>query len=208
MLSILKPRETSFFEFFERHAQKTIEGARLFHTLTVTGTDLVAGTDRIKELEHETDVITHSCIQALHRTFITPFDRDAIHRLITHMDDVIDFVEAASDRLALYELSPATPELRSLAEVLVRATEEVEQAVLGLRDMKRAGAVLDRCRNVGRIENEGDRLLRAAVAKLFREETDAVTMFKWKEVYEDLENATDRCQDVANVIEGVVLEHA
>ena len=163
---------------------------------------------RIKEIEHETDVITHACVERLHTTFLTPFDRDDIHRLITRMDDVMDYIESASERIALYELREMTQEVRDLAAVLVRATEAVALAVAGLRDVKRAQAILDQCIEVNRLENEGDEILRNAVATLFKGGADPLFVMKWKEVYEALENATDRCEDVANIIEGVVLEHA
>ena len=202
------PREHGFFDFFERHAHKTVEGAKEFLALVSGERDVVKGAKRIKEIEHETDVITHHCVEALHKTFITPLERDDIYRLITRMDDIMDFVEAASERIALYEITKMTPESKALAEVLVRATEEVERALHGLRDMKHAEKIIKSCIDINRMENEGDELMRAAVARLFKEERDPITIIKWKEIYENLENATDRCEDVANIIEGVVLEHA
>ncbi len=208
MFGRLLPRETSFFDFFERHATKTVDGAKEFLALACGKTDVEVAAKRIKQIEHETDVITHHCVEALHKTFITPLERDDIHRLITRMDDIMDYVEAAAERLALYELTNMTPELQALAEVLLRSTEEVVRAVKGLRDMKHADAVIKSCIDINRMENEADLILREAVAKLFKEEKDPITVIKWKEIYENLENATDRCEDVANIIEGVVLEHA
>jgi len=208
MLRRFLPREEDFFTLFERHAALTVEGAKQFVSLVSGEKNVRALAARIKEIEHETDVITHTCVEHLHTTFITPIDRDDIHRLITRMDDVMDYVESASERIALYELREMTPEVRELADVLVRATEEVALAVAGLRDLKRAQAVLDHCIEVNRLENEADEILRNAVATLFREASDPLLVMKWKEVYEALENATDRCEDVANIIEGVVLEHA
>jgi len=208
MLEKLLPRETSFFDFFERHAALTVEGAKEFLSLVSTGANIESKTRRIKEIEHETDVITHQCVEALHKTFITPIERDVIHRLITKMDDVMDFVEAASERIALYGVTEMTPEVKDLADVLVRAAQEVERALRGLRDMKNAPMILQKCIDINRLENDADAILRAAVARLFREEKDPITVIKWKEIYENLETATDRCEDVANIIEGVVLEHA
>jgi hypothetical protein len=208
MLRRFLPREDDFFSFFERHAALTVEGAKQFVKLVSGGQNIKALAARIKEIEHETDVITHACVERLHTSFITPIDRDDIHRLITRMDDVMDYVESASERIALYELREMTPEVRDLAEVLVRATESVVTAIGGLRDLKRTQIILDACIEVNRLENEGDEILRNAVATLFREATDPLLVMKWKEVYEALENATDRCEDVANIIEGVVLEHA
>ncbi|HEV8321746.1 MAG TPA: DUF47 family protein [Myxococcota bacterium] len=208
MLEKLLPRETSFFDFFERHAALTVEGAKEFLSLVSTGANIESKTRRIKEIEHETDVITHQCVEALHKTFITPIERDVIHRLITKMDDVMDFVEAASERIALYGVTDMTPEVKDLADVLVRAAQEVERALRGLRDMKNAPMILQKCIDINRLENDADAILRSAVARLFREEKDPITVIKWKEIYENLETATDRCEDVANIIEGVVLEHA
>ncbi len=208
MLRRLLPREEDFFTLFERHAALTVEGAKQFTTLVAGGQNVRALAARIKEIEHETDVITHTCVERLHTTFITPIDRDDIHRLITRMDDVMDYIESASERIALYDLHEMTSEVRDLASVLVRATEAVARAVAGLRDLKRSQTVLQHCIEVNRLENEGDEILRNAVAELFKTANDPLLVMKWKEVYEALENATDRCEDVANIIEGVVLEHA
>ena len=200
--------DEDFFSLFERHAALTVEGAKQFVTLVAGGQNVPALAARIKEIEHETDVITHACVERLHKTFITPFDRDDIHRLITRMDDVMDYIESAAFAVMLYELVEMTDPARELADVLVRSTESVAVAVSGLKNVKQSQAILDACIEVNRLENEGDEILRGALADLFREAKDPLLVLKWKEVYEALENATDRCEDVANVIEGVVLEHA
>lgn len=208
MLRRLLPREEDFFGLFERHAALTVEGAREMQRLVQGGHNIRALASRIKEIEHEADVITHGCVERLHTTFITPFDRDDIHRLITRMDDVMDFIEAAAVSVRLYELTEMTEPVRQLADVLVRSTESVAVAVGGLKAVKHSQVILDACIEVNRLENEGDEILRSALADLFRGATDPLLVLKWKEVYEALENATDRCEDVANIIEGVVLEHA
>jgi predicted phosphate transport protein (TIGR00153 family) len=208
MLRRLLPRDEDFFSLFERHAALTVDGAKQFAKLAAGGENVKAMAARIKEIEHETDVITHACVERLHTTFITPIDRDDIHRLITRMDDVMDYVESGSERIALYDLREMTPEVKALANVLVRATETVAIAVSGLRNLGKTQHILDACIEVNRLENEGDEILRNAVATLFREATDPLLVMKWKEVYEALESATDSCEDVANIIEGVVLEHA
>ena len=208
MLRWLLPREDDFFGLFERHAALTVEGAKEMRRLVEGGQDIQAQAARIKELEHETDVITHSCVERLHKTFITPLDRDDIHRLITRMDDVMDYIESAATAVMLYELREMTPPARALADVLVRATEVVAIAVAGLKNVKRAETILAACIEVNRLENESDDIFRGALADLFRGANDPLLVLKWKEVYEALENATDRCEDVANIIEGVVLEHA
>ena len=202
------PRETSFFDFFEQHAALTVDGTREFLSLVTTGANLDAKAKRIADLEHETDVITHRCVEALHKTFITPIDRDDIHRLITRMDDIMDFVEAAAERITLYELTTMTADVRDLADVLHRSAVQVEVALKLLRNLKDPQAILSQCIDINRLENEGDQILRRAVARLFKESKDPIEVIKWKEIDENLESATDRCEDVANIIEGVVLEHA
>lgn len=208
MLKRLMPRETDFFDLFERHTATSVRACRELVELTSTGTDVAARAKRIKELEHEADTITHECVEALHKTFITPLDRDQIHMLISHMDDIVDYVEMVSDLCVLYNVERIAPDAKELADVLLEATLHIEGAVKGLRDMKNAGAISERCIEVNRLENRGDELLRGAVARLFREERDPIAIIKWKEIFESLEIATDRCEDVANIIEGIVLENA
>jgi predicted phosphate transport protein (TIGR00153 family) len=208
MLKRFMPRETNFFDYFERHAATTVRGCRELVDLTKAGTDYEARATRIKDIEHEADSITHDCVEALHKTFITPIDRDQIHMLISHMDDIMDYVETVSDLCVLYNIGGMTQDARDLADVLLDATLHIEGAVKGLRDMKHAEAISEACIEVNRLENKGDELLRKAVARLFHEEKDPVAIIKWKELYENLEIATDRCEDVANIIEGIVLENA
>jgi len=209
-LSRLLPASGSdqFFDLLERHADRTREAAALLAEMLSKEVDLERQAERVKTVEHEGDEITHAVIERLHQTFITPIDRDDMHRLISRMDDVLDLIEASSERIWLYELQVMTPETRDLADVLVRSTEELQQALRLMRDLKNASAIVKRCIDVNRLENEADAILRAALARLFKEEKDPIIVIKWKEVYENLENATDRCEDVANIIEGVVLEHA
>jgi predicted phosphate transport protein (TIGR00153 family) len=202
------PRETSFFDFFEQHAALTIEGCKEFLSMVTTGANIAAKCRRISDIEHETDTITHRCVEALHKTFITPIDRDSIHRLITKMDDVMDFVEAAAERIELYEVTSMTSDVRDLADVLHRSAQQVEAAVRGLRTLKEPHATLKLCIDINRLENECDAILRRSVARLFKEEKDPIAIIKWKEIYENLESASDRCEDVANIIEGVILEHS
>nr|HEX4315615.1 DUF47 family protein [Kofleriaceae bacterium] len=202
------PRETSFFDFFEQHAGLTIEGTKEFLSMVTTGANIAAKCRRISDIEHETDMITHRCVEALHKSFITPIDRDSIHRLITRMDDIMDFVEAAAERIELYELTVMTSDARDLADVLHRSALQVELATRGLRKLDDPQATLKLCIDINRLENEADAILRRSVARLFKEEKDPIYVIKWKEIYENLENASDRCEDVANIIEGVILEHA
>jgi uncharacterized protein Yka (UPF0111/DUF47 family) len=166
-------------------------------------------------LPHDASFFTHfetqgkknAVVEALHKTFITPIDRNDIYRLITKMDDIMDLVEAAADRLALYEMPKMTKEAAELAACLVSSAEHVLGAVSGIRDLKKPNGILEHCIEINRLENVADNILRTALAKLFREEKDPISVIKWKEIYETLEAATDRCEDVANIIEGVVLEN-
>jgi predicted phosphate transport protein (TIGR00153 family) len=201
------PRETSLYEFFEQHAALTVEGAEEFLQLMTTASNIDVKIKRIKEIEHETDTITHRCVEALHKTFITPIEHNDIHRLITRMDDIMDFVDDAAERIGLYDIKTMTLDSVDMAQVLVKSAREVETACKGLRNLKNPQAILHSCVIINRLENEADAILRRAVARLFREERDPIQIIKWKEIYELMETATDRCEDVANVIEGVVLEN-
>ena len=199
-----------FFDLFEQHADRTREAAELLAAMVREGGDPERQAARVKDVEHQGDEITHTVIERLHQTFITPMDRDDIHRLISRMDDGLDLIDASAERIWLYDVrtTSAEPEARELAEVLLKAVEEIGACVRGLRDMKDRQRIIAHCTEINRLENEGDRLLRRATARLFREQTDAIHVIKWKEIYDNLENAIDRCEDVANVIEGVALEYA
>ena len=204
----LLPHDASFFEFFEQQGKKTVEGCRAFLEMVERPQDLESQAERVKQIEHECDEITHAVVESLHKTFITPIDRNDIYRLITKMDDIMDAVEAAADRLSLYDLPAMTREVADLARCLVTSAEHVLGAVTGIRDLKKANTIQEHCVEINRLENVADKILRSALAKLFREEKDPIAVIKWKEIYETLEAATDRCEDVANVIEGVVLENS
>jgi uncharacterized protein len=204
----LLPREESFFDDFEKHAAKTVEGCRAFLEMAESSADCVAVSPRMKAIESECDNITHGVVARLHKTFITPIDRNDIFRLISKMDDVMDFVEAAAQRLVLYDIHQPTPELAGLARTLLHGAERLLEALKGLRNLKNPDLILEKCVEINRLENEADVQLRAAIAKLFREAKDPIFVIKWKEIYELLETATDRCEDVANIIEGVVLENS
>ncbi len=208
MLARLLPRQTNFFDFFERHAALGVAGARELHKVCQNGADVQETARRIKDLEHEADSITHTCMETLHKTFITPIDRDAIHSIASALDDIVDLIDGAARQFALFEISQFPQTTQDATVVMVEATEAVERAVKGLRDMKNATAILKECVRINELENEADRIKAAAVARLFKEERDAITVLKWHEIFQALENVTDACEDVANVIEGVVLEHA
>ncbi|HEY5450246.1 MAG TPA: DUF47 family protein [Polyangia bacterium] len=204
----LLPHDASFFAHFENQGKKTVEGCRAFLEMVEQADNLESRAERVKQIEHECDEITHAVVEGLHKTFITPIDRNDIYTLITKMDDIMDFVEAAADRLALYEIPAMTKEVGDLARCLVQSAEHVLGAVSSIRDLGKPNGILQHCIEINRLENVADGLLRSALARLFREEKDPIAVIKWKEIYETLESATDRCEDVANIIEGVVLENS
>lgn len=205
----LFPRVTSFFDFFEKHVACSVEGVGLLQDLLADMANSSVKAARIKEVEHEADVITHQAMETLHKTFITPFDRELIHRLLSSMDNILDHTEATAERLSLYDIQVIRPEVHEIARILRQAVDQVQTAVSGLRHLKKTSKdVLERCVDINRLENEGDELLRQGLARLFKEETDPLLVMKWKEIYETLEASIDSCEDVADVIEGIVLENA
>ena len=204
----LLPNDKSFFQLFEQQGHKTVEGCKALLAMINNPADLEAQAERVTQIEHECDDITHAVVESLHKTFITPLDRNDIYRLITKMDDIMDMVEAVADRFSLYDVRVMIPDVGEMGRVLVSSAEHVLAAVSSLRDMKKPMAILEHCIEINRLENAADKILRSALARLFREEKDPIAVIKWKEIYETLEAATDRCEDVANIIEGVVLENS
>ena len=208
MLEKLMPRSDDFFDDFERQAAATVEGTKLFLAMLDDFTDVPVKVKAIKDVEHRADDITHRAFERLHTQFITPFDRSEIHRLLSRIDDVLDLTDAASERLGLYQISSIIPEARELAAVLVGAAERMQEAVRGLRTIKDARRILEACKQINVLENQADTLIRRALAKLFNSSFDPLMVMKWKEILDLIEDAVDRTEDVANVIEGVVLQHA
>jgi predicted phosphate transport protein (TIGR00153 family) len=208
MLSRLLPRQTNFFDFFERHAALSVEAARELGKLADDDASVEDIAKRIKDLEHEADEVTHTCMETLHKTFITPIDRNDIHRIASKLDDIIDLIDGAARQMQLFEITALPESGREATVVLVKAVEAVERAVKGLRNMRNANTILGECVRINELENQADRIKASSVARLFREERDPIAVLKWNELYQALENVTDACEDVANVIEGIVLEHA
>ena len=202
------PRDNSFFDYFETHAAKTVEGCELFLELAQGAADVPALCAKIKEAESACDKITHDTVAGLHRVFITPLDRNDIHRLITKMDDIMDLVEGAARAIDVYEIRESSPLLAKMSATLLDSAKRVAEAVAGLRDMKTSRRVLDKCVEINRLENEADRQLAEAIAWLFGANTDPIAIIKWKEVFEMIEMATDSCEDVANIVEGVIMENS
>ena len=211
-LSKLMPREPRFFNLFDRHAEQVVAASAVL-------TELLRGftreedkreqrISRILELEHQADRVTHETVALLHSTFVTPLDREDIHRLISSMDDVLDLIQDTAESFQLYDIRNLTPEACELADLVHQCCLQMQQAVHLLSDMGQSGQILKLCNEIDRLESEADRVMRSGLSKLFREEGDVRQLIKLETVYELLESATDRCEDVANVIEGVVLENA
>lgn len=208
MFGFLIPKEFGFFDVFDEHAATCVEGSQIMVDMLDHFGDAPAKARRLKDVEHKADEITHHTVEMLHKTFITPFDRDQIHQLISDMDDVMDLVDGAARRMMLYGVKEIPQDLKELAMILHHTTLELQKAVKFLRDMKNAKNILMCCIEINKLENDGDAIRDAAMAKLFKEEKNAVNVLIWKEIYENIETAIDKCEDVANVIEGVVLENA
>ena len=206
MFSRLMPREGKFFELFAEHGEQLVLGARELRALLGNVGELAERKRSIEKIEHRADKITQQTMQLLHQTFITPIDRDEIHQLITRMDDILDLMEDVSQCMFLYDIAAISDEARKLADICLVSCEKVKTAVTQLSNMKNGKAILVLCKEIDQLESDADHVMRAAMAKLFREEADAKQLFKMKEIYQLLESVTDRCQDVANIIEGIVLE--
>jgi predicted phosphate transport protein (TIGR00153 family) len=209
LLQRLMPKSDDFFSDFEAQADAVVEGTKALKDLLDDFTDVPTKVAAIKAIEHRADDITHRAFARLHTQFITPFDRGEIHRLLSRIDDVLDLADAAAERISLYDIDQVLPEARELAAVLVAQAEKMAEVVRALRTFKKDTAgILGGCREINSLENQADTLTRRTMAKLFKRGNDPLTVVKWKEIIDLIESATDRAEDVANVVEGVVLEHA
>lgn len=208
MFGRLMPKEGRFFELFNEHAEQIVQGGHELAALMAAGDDIQNRAYAIETIEKRADKITQTTIELLHKTFITPLDRDEIHQLITRMDDVLDLMEDVSQSIFLYDIRVLTPEARKLGEICEACAKHVKEAVGMLSNMQHSALILKACDEIDHLESEADHVMRAAMAKLFRDEPDVRQVVKLKAVYELLETVTDRCEDVANIIEGIVLENA
>jgi predicted phosphate transport protein (TIGR00153 family) len=208
MLRRLLPRKPEFFELFSRQAALLVEGAGMLSQLVADLSKSAEHAARIHEVEHQGDGVCQKVMETLHASFVTPIDRGDIHRLASKLDDILDHVEASAQALVLYDVRRGTPEIQGMAEHLVEATRAVQVAVASLSSRMDADRTGQLCAAVKDVEKRNDRLLRAATARLFREESDARQLVVWKDIYADVENAIDGCEDVANMVQGVVLENA
>ncbi|WP_447980745.1 DUF47 domain-containing protein [Candidatus Nitrospira bockiana] len=201
----LIPRETAFFEMFQKAAHNVIEGSRLLKDMMEHFHDPVEQARRIKDIEHIGDTITHDIVKKLNQTFITPIDREDIHGLASALDDILDLVEAVADRFVVFKImTPSQPAVK-LANILWQSSVAVGAAIDRLG--KPHADVTECCVLVNSLENEADRITRDAISTLFDQEKDPIAVIKWKEIYENFEEGTDRCEDVANILERIALKH-
>ncbi|MEN9866290.1 MAG: hypothetical protein RL748_1880 [Pseudomonadota bacterium] len=208
MFGSLMPNEGKFFDYFNQHAALCVKGAKELVALMTNFDDLDIRVHAIETIEKEADKITYATIDTLHKTFITPLDRDEIHKLITRMDDILDLMEDAAQTVSLYDIQVITPEAKRLAELCLACAEKVQAAVALLHNMDNSRQMLALCVEIDRLESDADHVMRAALSKLFRDEPDVRNLIKLKAIYEILETVTDRCEDVAVIIEGIVVENA
>ena len=210
----LLPREGNFFEMFNQHADRVVEAARAFSQMVANYNDAHLREKYnadVDNAERAADRVTHEVSKTLHQTFITPIDREHIHGLINTMDDVADLIQDSAEAMALYDIRQMTDEMTRLADLSLKCCERMRDAVklLGnIADPSTAEAAMKTCEEIDRLESDADRVLRAAMSKLFREEQDVRELIKLKGVYELMESITDKCEDVANTIEGIVLENS
>ncbi len=207
----LVPREGKFFEYFDAHASRMAEASNELTLLLSEYADVPGRpvhVERINSLEHEADRITHDTATLLHTIFVTPLDRDDIHRLISRMDDVLDLIQDVAESLQLYDVQQVTSHAVELAQLLRDGCENLQSAIGKLDNMRNAPEIRKLCREVDTMESRADRVMRNAISKLFREESDIRQVIKLKAIYELLELATDRCQDVADILESVILQNA
>ncbi len=202
------PRESKFFELFIQSAANMLKAALALEDLLKNWGNIDIKVAYITELEHEGDFLTHQVAAMLYRTFVTPLDREDIAQLSHVMDDVTDFIHATAESIHIYKVDSSTQRANELAEIIVQAAAEVEKAVQCLKDRSNLKQVMEHCVEINRLENKADAVYRAALGELFDDSKDTKYIIKWREIYEHMESATDRCEDVANVLEGVALKQA
>ena len=202
----LFPREETFLPQFARGAEVILEAARVLDALAASPILDDERAVRIKQLEHQGDQIAHETFDLLNRTWITPIDREDIHVLVRNLDDVLDYIDAAAARIVLYRIASTTPELKKITSIIVQSAEAIQKAMALLSDLKHSKQILEACVEINRLENEADTVAQLAIGRLFAEAKDPIEVMKWKEIYDFVEGATDRCEDVANTLEAIVIK--
>jgi predicted phosphate transport protein (TIGR00153 family) len=200
----LIPREEKFYDDFKMMADQLRHGARLLEQMLASDPPIADKAHEIKEVEHQCDFLTHEIIQRLNKTFVTPIDREDIHELAKTLDDVMDAIDSAAALFPLYRIDKCRPGARELTSIIVKQCDEIR---LGVEALEARKGVLERAIEINRLENEADRIHKHAITQLFDDETNAIVVMKWKEILDVLEEATDACEDVANLLENVVVKH-
>lgn len=210
LFNLLAPKERKFFPMFESASSNLVDAAKVLVELvnTPAGDTRLDLVRKIEDLEHKGDDITHDIFNYLSATFITPFDREDIHMLTSAMDDVIDFIHGSSKRISLYKIDKLTPEIKKLAELVLRGVEELHIAVSELKNLKNVAKINEACVKINSLENHADDIYNMAIASLFENEKDPINIIKFKEIYHTLEVATDKCEDAANVIKTIVVKYS
>jgi len=202
------PKEEKFFDLFDELANKIEEGGELFLDMVEHYEYSEPKIVKLKELENEADVITHKTYEKMHKTFLTPLDREDIYALVNKMDSILDMIEASAARMSLYKVKVPAKEIIDQAKILNKAIKKVKYIVHAMKNMKNAKMIIDACVEINTLENEGDIVMRMTMTRLFQQEKDPIELIKWKEIFERIEEAIDVCEDVANVVEGIVLKYA
>ena len=204
----LIPKEKKFFVLFEQSTQNAVKITQQLRDMLFIWENVKERVGIINDLEHQGDAITHQIFEQLHRSVITPFDREDIALLAYSLDDVADFIHAAADAMLLYKVERPTNRAKELVDIIVQAVVEVEKAVSEMHDRIGRKELLKRCVEINRLENRGDRLYRSAMAELFDDSADIAGLIKWREIYNHMESVNDRCEDIANILEGVSIKYA
>lgn len=202
----LMPKSTNFFDYFEKHIAVVLQAAEKLLSLLSSDQEFLPKLQKIRQLEHEADEITYQCVKDLHSTFITPFPRNDILKLISNMDDIIDYIEETSQMIVTYRITSLSSEAKQLGKILVDSVREINGVINQLNSLKKINETRQSLNQVHQNENEGDKIYLKAIGSLFIENNDPLVIIKWKDIYHSLENAIDTCQLVANIIEGVILE--
>lgn len=204
----LLPKTEDFYNLFEQLATNAQKGASLLKELVSNFSNVEEKVKTIGDIEHQGDKITHYTIEKLNKTFFTELEREDIHSLICELDDILDLVDSSARKMILYKIEPPTQEIINLVDILNCSVDKVVKAIKCLRNLNKPKEILQHCIDINTLENEGDQLMRATIAKLFEETKDPIYIIKYKEIYETLESAIDRCEDVANILEGIVLKYS
>jgi uncharacterized protein len=203
----LIPKDQKFFSYFEELVDKIEEGAKVFFEILEDFDNCKPRIAELKQIEHEADLITHFTYERMHTTFLTPLDREDIYALVNKMDSILDMMESAAVRMSVYKIKKPALEIMLQVKILLRAIARIKRMVHGLRDIKNPQEILEGCVEINTLENEGDAVMRAAMVELFEREKDFFELIKLKEILERMEEAIDICEDVSNVVEGIVLKH-